>query len=137
MLSFKAFFHPECNLCFLHLVLFLIRDISQAAFLPDLLSISDVQIDTKKQLQLQLITYKSVQLQLAIISCSAISIIEFCNLLQSLEGSPFKGEQDVSATIWRRTFRRQKCRRNLFNRVGGKLSPICLFIGWAERSVRL
>ena len=78
MLSFKAFFHPECNLCFL-LVLFLIRDISQAAFLPDLLSISDVQIDTKKQLQLQVITYKSVQLQLAVISCSAFSIIEFCN----------------------------------------------------------
>ena len=48
--------------------LFLVRDISQAAFLPDFLSNSDILIDTKKQLQL--LTHKNVQLQLAIISCS-------------------------------------------------------------------
>ena len=56
---------------------FFIRDISQAAFLPDLLSTSDILIDTRKHLQLQLLTYKVMQL--AIISCSALSIIAFCN----------------------------------------------------------
>ena len=49
--SFKALFHIECNLCFLFLVLFLVQDISEAAFLPDLLSHSDILIGTKKQLQ--------------------------------------------------------------------------------------
>ena len=43
-------------------------DISQAAFLPDLSSNSVIRIDTKKQLQL--LTYKIVQLKLATISCS-------------------------------------------------------------------
>ena len=56
VLSSKAFFHTECNLCFLFLVLFFVRDISLAAFKPDLLSNSDILLDTKKQLQLQLLT---------------------------------------------------------------------------------
>ena len=49
VLSFKAFFHTECNSCFLFLVLFLIRDNPQAAFSPDFLSNSDIRIDTEKK----------------------------------------------------------------------------------------
>ena len=62
-------FFTLCNLCFLFLVLFLVR-ISQAAFLPDFLSNSDILIYTKKQLRLQILTNKTVRLQLTTISCS-------------------------------------------------------------------
>ena len=44
--------------------------ISPAAFLSDLLSSSEILRDTTKQLQLKLLAYRTVQLQLEIISCS-------------------------------------------------------------------